>query len=280
MPFRPSCIICCSDCDTDGLFTSCQHFLCVRCTTRYPPGQCPRCRKPCRAIKAGPALPRDIADRMAHDPQRLLLLASQGLDFQRRQEQQTIGRLRELVATLNQSNRTMVSQVSAAKVEREKLLATIKQLQEDLLAQQRQQKHHREMPQVGSQGPCDTTAHVSSFQPRMATNFADGRGAMHGWLSSPAPGAVSANSVMPVASGCVATLPVGVVTPLGWGQPKRSREDGPQGPSSVCDPTRFCLATPAITLRNALHGSRDDTPQLRGECAPSRPLQSLLCRPP
>ncbi|KEG06142.1 putative dynein heavy chain, cytosolic, partial [Trypanosoma grayi] len=114
MPFRPSCIICCSDCDSDGLFTSCQHFLCGRCTARYAPGQCPRCRKPCKVVKAGAALPKEVRERMTQDPQRLLTFTLQALEFQRRQEQQTLQRLREIVTTLNQSNRGMAAQISAA----------------------------------------------------------------------------------------------------------------------------------------------------------------------
>lgn len=288
MTYRPCCIVCCSDCDTDGIFTSCQHFICPRCAGRYPPGQCPRCRKPCKAVKAGPALPKEVADRVSHNPQHLLQLAAQALDFQRRQEQQSLQRLRELVTTLNQSNRSMASQISAAKAEREELLTTIKQLQRQLYTQQQQQSQQQlqlhtsqrtsDVPAISNDGrSCGVTTYnggvaaaVKRSTPVHASGtpgFTNGAPAARGWLSSPAPSNGAADAF----------------TPLGWGQSKRSREEGPQTPTNT-EQTRFRLATPAITLRNVLTGSRETTPRNRMDCvgtmAPPRPLQSLLCRGP
>ncbi|KAH9600097.1 hypothetical protein LSM04_002143 [Trypanosoma melophagium] len=328
MAFRPSCIICCSDCDADGLFTSCQHFLCGRCSARYPPAQCPRCRKPCKAIKMGTTLPKEIADRIAHDPQRLIAAAAQAIEFQRRQEQQTLQRLREIVTTLNQSNRSMAAQINAAKTERGNLLNTIQRLQNQLYTQQQQQQ---QLQQQLSQRPPDT--HVMTAT---ATNGGGGGGdtggsgiytsaaaaqnistraspfrvhnssvyhqsgaapsptsaALHNWLASPAAGGAAAAAV---------------VTPLGWSYSKRSREGEHYTPTRNSigantltvgngnaivggESARFRLATPAITLRNAMSGSRDNTPVHHMDCStasanavgmgPPKPLQSLLCRGP
>lgn len=293
MPFRPSCIICCSDCDGDGLFTSCQHFLCGRCAARYPPGQCPRCRKPCKAVKAGAELPKEVHELLARDPQRLMTFAAQTFEFQRRQEQQTLQRLREIVTTLNQSNRSMASQINAAKTERETLLNTIRRLQEQLYAQQQKQQQMAQRPpnlqvdgdgsgvvyDLGSQG---ASARASPFRPHAPSGFlptgaapSPTNAAIRGWLSSPAAGA-------------------GAVTPLGWSQSKRPRGDGRQTPVNSGggdgagggggEAARFRLATPAITLRNALPAARDGTPVGRMDCAAAmlapKPLQSLLCRGP
>ncbi|ORC86192.1 putative dynein heavy chain, cytosolic [Trypanosoma theileri] len=331
MPFRPSCIICCSDCDADGLFTSCQHFLCGRCSARYPPAQCPRCRKPCKAVKAGAALPKEIADRIGQDPQRLIAAAAQAIEFQRRQEQQTLQRLREIVTTLNQSNRSMATQINAAKTERENLLNTIKRLQNQLYTQQ-QQHHHQLQQQQLTQRPPDahvmnaataggrdnnggstlyTSAaatqnissraspfriHGSSAYHQSGTAPSPTSAALHSWLASPAGGGGAAAAA---------------VTPLGWSHSKRLREDEPYTPTrnsvsanginvgnggnvnSVVggESARFRLATPAITLRNALSGSRDNTPVHHNmDCSTAsagavgmgapKPLQSLLCRGP
>ncbi|RNF20326.1 putative dynein heavy chain, cytosolic [Trypanosoma conorhini] len=291
MPFRPSCIICCSDCDTDGLFTSCQHFLCARCTARYPPGQCPRCRKPCKAVKAGAALPKEVHERVAQDPQRVLAIAAQALEFQRRQEQQTLQRLREIVTTLNQSNRSMASQLGAAKSEREGLLSQIKRLQGQLYAQQQQQQQQMAQRPVESQMAADNggvaygvgALGMSARAPPgfLQTGVAPSptNAAVRGWLSSPA----AAPRAM---------------TPLGWSQSKRQRDDVAHTPGSNShnnnnddvtgagcgELARFRLATPAITLRNALPGMRDATPahQMDRAAAMAAPkqLKSLLCRGP
>nr|CCC95059.1 conserved hypothetical protein [Trypanosoma congolense IL3000] len=284
MAFRPSCIVCCSDCDAGGLFTSCHHFLCVRCVARYPPGQCPRCSKPCRAVKAGPDLPKEIADRVTHDPLQLLQLATQALDFQRRQEQQALQRLRELVATLNQSNRTMASQISAAKAEREELVTTIKRLQEQLCAhqQQSQQQLHRasqrstDISGIGSKnvgqvlgsyggGAQGTSMRATPQHDNALPGFSHGAPAAARWLSSPG-----------VLAGATDSL-----TPLGWSQSKRLRGDDHRTPVDD-ESMRFRLATPAITLRAALSGSREPPLQHLEECSgamgPPRPLKSLLCR--
>ncbi|RNF07219.1 putative dynein heavy chain, cytosolic [Trypanosoma rangeli] len=292
MPFRPSCIICCSDCDADSLFTSCQHFLCARCTARYPPGQCPRCRKPCKVVKAGAALPNELQERMAQDPQRVLAVAAQALEFQRRQEHQTLQRLREIVTTLNQSNRSMASQLSAAKTERESLLNKIKRLQDRLYAQQQQQQQMTQRPvdsqMVGDNGGVAYGVSGLGMTARVPPSFlqtsvvpSPTNAAVRGWLSSPA----AAPRAM---------------TPLGWSQPKRQRDDVHHTPGSSgnnnnhigedvagagCrDLARFRLATPAITLRNALPSMRDATPahQMDRATAMSAPaeLKSLLCRGP
>ncbi|KAF5222711.1 hypothetical protein TcYC6_0101650 [Trypanosoma cruzi] len=299
MPFRPSCIICCSDCDTDGLFTSCQHFLCTRCTARYPPGQCPRCRKPCKAVKAGAALPKEVQERMAQDPQRLLTFATQTLEFQRRQEQQTLQRLREIVTTLNQSNRSMASQISAAKTERENLLNRIKRLQGQIYAQQQQQQQQMTQRTADSHIAGDNSGVTyGSGGQRMSSRAmpvflqngvvpSPNNAAICGWLSSPAVGSRA-------------------TTPLGWSQSKRPRDDGHHTPNSSSsnnnnnnnnnhnsddvsgagsgELARFRLATPAITLRNALPGMRDAAPVHQMDCAAAmsapKQLKSLLCRGP
>ena len=126
MPFRPSCAVCVSDCDGNAFLSSCQHFLCSRCWTKYQTSQpptttstttCPRCQKQCKVVKLSASnFPSDVQGRIQMDTMSggtIGVPFFQALEFQRKQEQMALQRLKELVQVLNNSNRTMAAQNSA-----------------------------------------------------------------------------------------------------------------------------------------------------------------------
>ena len=119
MPLKPACIVCCSDCDASAVFTDCQHFICARCYAKYgPSGKCPKCNIPCRTIQCGSnKFPKDLLERIRADPHKMLKQTVAALEFQKKHEDQAVVRLKELVTILNNSNRSLSSQVQTLRTE-------------------------------------------------------------------------------------------------------------------------------------------------------------------
>lgn len=235
MPFRPSCVMCVSDCDANAVLTNCQHFLCVRCVAKYPQGQCPRCQKPCKVIRlSAPNFPRDMMERIQADPVKLTQSLAQTLDFQRRQESLASQRLKELVTALNNSNRSMAAQMQSMQQELAAAKSQVQALEGELRSAQAQQlpfSNHRPPPPPRSPSFFNTSAAAATPTPQHQQ-------------------------------------------PLPWGRVKRTRDDatpthhhhhhhknindispGPRTPAASDDGgggsgALFQLATPAITLRN------------------------------
>eukprot|EP00760_Papus_ankaliazontas_P031608 PhM_4_TR5361/c0_g2_i1/m.29100 len=129
MPLRPSCTLCCSDCDANALFTSCQHFLCSKCASKAPAGQCPRCNKSCQVVRLGaPNFPKEVRDRIMGDPLKMMQQTMQVMDFQRRQDADAVQRLKELITHFNTNLRNMAQQLEASKKENARLRSEVENL--------------------------------------------------------------------------------------------------------------------------------------------------------
>ena len=115
---RPICIVCWSECDSNALYTSCQHFICVRCAMKVPQHQCPRCKKTCQVVRLGaPNFPSDVKNYIMGDPMKLLQQAVRVLEFQQRQDRECCGRVKELLSYLNTALQKTVAHHDVTKKE-------------------------------------------------------------------------------------------------------------------------------------------------------------------
>jgi hypothetical protein len=213
MPLRPACCICVSDCDANGLLTNCQHFLCSRCSAKYPPGTCPRCQKPCKAIKLNAQnFPRDILERMQADPLSQLKSIAQTFEFQQRQQQVAHVRMREILVGLTGNNQQL---------------------------QQRCQRLEKEL-----QASQESNS-------RLATELSELKRQPNQAVQPPSPGLPARSSPFRADFGNTAIWSSpGHQTPLGWGRTKRDREESVATPLQAADP--FRLSTPAVAAVRGL----------------------------
>jgi hypothetical protein len=234
-PFRPACIMCVSDCDANGCFTNCQHFLCVRCFTKYPKGACPRCQKPCQVIRLGaPNFPKDVMERITIQPLRLLQQTAVAMEFQKRQEALMTQRLKELVTNFNNSHRQCMEQLARANTQVRALESENLQLKAEV---SRLQLQVSQQP-PGSQG---FSLHAQSPQRdsfRPSSSQSGAGGAAHLSFSSLGQGNDSGNALLPsqgdwlmsgmtVNAAAVPSQSQGHLMSLGLG--KRGREEEPTG---------------------------------------------------
>ena len=209
MPFRPSCCICVSDCDANGLLTNCQHFLCSRCSAKYPSTTCPRCQKPCKTIKLNADnFPRDISERMQCDPIQQLKSVVQSFEFQQRQNQVTHVRMREILVGLTGNNQQLQQRCHVFEKEAQVAKDACSRLTQEIAALKSKADP---LPSSPAQ-----SVRSSPFRPEISA---------------------SCNNVFWTAS-------PGNRTPLGWGRTKRDREDNAVTPVQATDP--FRLSTPAV----------------------------------
>ena len=113
--FHASCAMCASECDARAVFTSCKHFLCGRCMSKYGTGTiCPRgCAhgRPFRTVSLyGPATAR-IQAQVSADPAKMFAQATVTYEFQRQQDALTLARLKELVTLFNGQHRETVAKL-------------------------------------------------------------------------------------------------------------------------------------------------------------------------
>ena len=124
MPLRPICIGCCTDCDSNSVFTSCQHFVCAGCVTKFQrdgTNFCPQCKVSCRVVRLGdPDFPSDIRESIVHNSAASLQRTMQIIDFQSKQQMQALDRARASISQLQSSLRETTSQLQGIN---EKLLA-------------------------------------------------------------------------------------------------------------------------------------------------------------
>ena len=124
MPLRPICIGCCTDCDSNSVFTSCQHFVCAGCVTKFQrdgTNFCPQCKVSCRAVRLGdPDFPSDIRESIVHNSAASLQRTMQIIDFQSKQQLEALDRARASISQLQSSLRETTSQLQGIN---EKLLA-------------------------------------------------------------------------------------------------------------------------------------------------------------
>lgn len=268
--FRPSCVVCVSDCDGDASFTSCHHFVCSRCSAKYPQGTCPRCQKPCRTVKVSST--PGVAERVNSNASRAVAAAMQAMEFQRRQDAITIQRLKELVGLFNGQHRAAAAKAASLQEQNTNLQRELRDVKGALdqarLAVAHQQQRYP--TNAGASGGYHHHApHHDSGVPPTPLPGTDTAFALPQWSAEHHAGRPPTAGLRHVNS-----------TPSVFG--KRDRDASPlgsceraahQAPMQPSPGDRFVLATPAVSLSAAAKTAQG------GGTAGAQPLprlQSLL----
>jgi hypothetical protein len=223
--------MCVSDCDGNGLLTSCHHFVCTRCVAKYPAGTCPRCQRPCQALRVSSA---NVASRVSTDGVRSIAGSVQVLEFQRRQDAVALQRLKELVAYFNNQHRAAAAKVQELSAENAALHKQLEHAQRAHAALQARLAAHGGGGGASPYGMPPAVDAAGGYSPPAAAYPPPGGTT---WPSPVRPPSVTRSDVNSIfGQQRCRTAGNGAVTPLHGGLVAHSPAD------------RFRLATPAVTL--------------------------------
>lgn len=253
--------------------TNCQHFMCHRCLSRYPKGQCPRCQKPCKTILlSAPNVPKELMERLQYDVKKQLSQAAQALELQQRLEQAAAARLKEMVTTFNQQLRHATQQVSELQQQLGHKTEECKTLQVEVnvLRDQLREVHHGPVRHATPMAPSVQHAaqmqraseSLASFGDPFSSSSQQVSSALHSAVhlrepsAPPSPFAFQFSTEAADLAG-LAALPTGgagrptwspASTPLGWGTSasKRARDHSQAADQGQRLEQRFHLATPTV----------------------------------